>query len=93
MEMERCSTCKKYYNPACSDVHHIQIEKTIATNRQLSRYLQTMGQFIAGHLEFGECFYDEEALVDFLQDVDKLKEAAIRYYVSNRKREDEQDGT
>ncbi|MFS0643783.1 hypothetical protein [Siminovitchia sp. 179-K 8D1 HS] len=58
-------------------------------NQQLRRLVINLGYEISGLIDHGEYFYDLEELNDFCATLDKLKNAAREYYISNQEEIDE----
>ncbi|MGD6876935.1 hypothetical protein [Bacillus infantis] len=58
-------------------------------NLELRKQITNLGYEIAGDIDHGECFYEKEMLDDFIANLDKLKNAAREYYISNKAEEDE----
>jgi hypothetical protein len=44
---------------------------------------------IDSDVHHGECFYEKEMLEEFIANLDKMKNLAREYYISNRKEIDE----
>ncbi|MBS4173489.1 hypothetical protein [Bacillus sp. FJAT-49736] len=59
-------------------------------NLELRRKIRDLACEIDGHVDHGECFYEEDMLAGFCKTLDRMKELAQEYYASN-KREMEMD--
>ena len=53
-------------------------------NLELRKKIITLGYEITGDIDHGECFYEREMLIDFCSNLDKLKNLAHEYYISNK---------
>lgn len=60
------------------------MEESTKRNLELRSQVKDLSCEIANDVEHGECFYEESMLKEFLENLDKLKDLAIKYYVSNR---------
>lgn len=54
-------------------------------NLKLRNLVNDLGDEIVGDLHHGECFYEKEMLEEFISNLDKLKNLAREYFISNRK--------
>ena len=53
-------------------------------NLELRRKIHELGIEIMSDIEHGECFYEWDMLQDFRSNLDKLKNVAKEYYISNK---------
>lgn len=53
-------------------------------NLKLRQQIIDLGYEIAGDIDHAECFYDWDMLHDFRSNLDKLKNLAMEYYISNK---------
>lgn len=60
------------------------MEESTKRNLELRSQVKDLSCEITNDVEHGECFYEESMLKEFLENLDKLKDLAIKYYVSNR---------
>lgn len=58
-------------------------------NLELRGKIIDLGYSISGDIDHGECFYDVDMLNDFCKSLDRMKELASDYYISNKKELDE----
>lgn len=52
-------------------------------NRRLRAQVINLGYEISGGIDHAECFYDKEMLEEFCDNLDKLKNVAREYFISN----------
>lgn len=60
-------------------------------NMKLRREIHDLTDEIAGDVHHGECFYEKDMFDDFIKTLDKLKDAAQKYYESNKEDEEGED--
>lgn len=53
-------------------------------NLELRQALIDLACEIDGDVDHGECFYDEEMLNEFISNLDKMKNLAREYFISNK---------
>jgi hypothetical protein len=56
----------------------------VINNLKLRSEIRELAYSIDGDVEHGECFYDKEMLADFCKSLDRMKELALEYYISNK---------
>jgi hypothetical protein len=54
-------------------------------NLKLRQQIIDLGYEITGDIDHAECFYDKEMLDEFCSNLDKMKNLAREYFISNRK--------
>lgn len=54
-------------------------------NLELRKKIIDLGYEIAGDIDHAECFYDLEMLNDFCSNLNKMKNLAREYFISNKK--------
>lgn len=52
--------------------------------KSLSQQIDDLGYEIAGDIDHGECFYEEDMLNDFIENLDKMKKLAKKFYQQNK---------
>ena len=58
-------------------------------NMKLRGEVQDLTDVIAGDVNHGECFYEKDMFDDFINNLDKMKDLAQKYYESNKKEMEE----
>lgn len=63
------------------------MDEATKRNLELRSQVKDLGCEIINDIDHGECFYNESMLKSFLENLDKLKDVAVKYYKSNKEEE------